>query len=79
MANTRTYITFAELQDEHPDAAQALEDKFEGDMSYALNESDLVIYAYEGEFYTESHDEYTLHVWRNGLWSELDFENRPPI
>lgn len=46
----------------------------------ALEESDLSLFTYKGELYAESHDEYSLAVFRGGKWVELDFmKDRPGL
>ena len=47
------------------------------DLEEMMEDTDLQLYTYDGEYYTESHDEQTVHVFRDGKLVELDWNDRP--
>lgn len=75
----RDLRSFRSLVTSHPSAYLALCAADTCGMTPArfYGESDLCFYVHEGELFSESHDELALHVWRDGAWVELEFNDRP--
>jgi hypothetical protein len=48
-----------------------------GDLTEMLEDTDLELFVYRGEYYTESHDEQHCHVFRNGELIQVDWDSRP--
>lgn len=73
---THKYFDLDEFASAHPEAYAAL---VEGDDEFeeCFEDSDILLYEYEGDLYSESHDEYLVLKWSAPVWVELKWDDRP--